>query len=279
MRLVVRAAALALLPVGAFAYAAVRAQALPANAPRRFVRRRRPAKKTVACLGASIIHGRVSFNVVDLVAERLGAGYQLVNAGVNGDLAYNARLRLPEVIGCQPDVVIVLVGSNDVMAAMSRESEARYRRLKKLPEKPTLGFYRENLLGIVTTLKRQTSAKVALCSLPVLGEALDSQANRRAAEYCSAIGEIAAEEQVAYLPIHEDMAAVLCAERPLGGREFDGKMRLMLKAMVERYVLGRSFDAIAAGNGFVLLSDGIHLNQRAGTMVADRIEAFVRRSG
>jgi lysophospholipase L1-like esterase len=274
MRLLLPAASLALLPLGAFAYAAVRSQALPENAPRRFVRD--PAKKTVACLGASIIHGRISFNVVDLLAERLGAGYQLVNAGVNGDLAYNARLRLPEVIACRPDFVIALVGSNDVMASMSRESEARYRRWKKLPERPTLAWYRDNLLGIVSTLKRETGAKVALCSLPVLGEALESEANRKIAEYSAAIEEIAAREQAFYLPIHEDTMAVLRAERPSGGREFDGKTWPMLKAMVERHVLGRSFDAIAAGNGFVLLTDGIHLNRRAGTMVAERLEAFVR---
>ncbi len=230
----------------------------------------------MVCLGASIIHGRMSFNVVDLLAERLGSGYQLVNAGVNGDLAHNARLRLPEVIACQPDAAVVLVGTNDVIASLSPRSERRYRRMKKLPERPTKAWYRDNLLGIVTALRRETPARVAVCSLPVLGEALDAEPNRRAAEYGAVAREIASQEGIAYLPVHEDTSAVVRAERPGGGRAFEDRPGLVLGAMVERQVLGRSFDAIGARNGFVLLTDGIHLNRRAATLVADRFEAFVR---
>src|SRR5690242_1302903 len=114
MRAVLRAAPLVLVPLAAVAYAAAQAQRAPANAPRRFARD--PAKKTVACLGASIVHGRMSADVVAALAARLGDEYQVVNAGVNGDLAYNARQRLPDVIACEPDYVVVLVGTNDVLA-------------------------------------------------------------------------------------------------------------------------------------------------------------------
>jgi lysophospholipase L1-like esterase len=267
---------LTFVPVAALAYTFARAQALPANAPRRFVRD--ASKKTVGILGASIVHGRVSENVVDLVAARLGGEYQVVNAGVNGDLAYNAKLRVGELIACKPDVAIVLVGSNDVMAAQNDASEARYRRMKKLPQKPTLAWYRDNMRAIVSALQ-DAGAKVAVCSLPVLGEALDDDANRRVAEYSAAVAEIAREMGATYLPIHEDIAAVLRAERPSGGRPFDDKtVWLMLRAIVERHLLGRSFDAIGARNGFLLLSDGVHLSSRAAAMVADRFEKFVRES-
>src|SRR5262245_41482522 len=131
-RLSMMALGLAFLPLAALAYAGRRAEQPPENNPRRFVKRarRRPGAKVVACVGASIVHGRVSYNFVDALERRLEAGgFQLVNAGVNGDLAYNARQRLDEVIACQPDFVIVLVGTNDVLATMSPRHERRYRRL------------------------------------------------------------------------------------------------------------------------------------------------------
>jgi lysophospholipase L1-like esterase len=234
--------------------------------------------KTVACLGASIIHGRISYSVVDLLADRLGPTYQLVNAGVNGDLAYNLRQRLQQVVACRPDVAIVLVGTNDVLASMSRRSEARYRRMKNLPERPTRDWYRDNLRAIVAALKSETGASIALCSLPVLGEALDSPTNRRVEEYCAVIAEVAKEEGVPVLPVHEDTRSVVRAERPAGGRPFDGSVLPMFWAMVARYVLGQSFDAISAAAGFVLLTDGIHLNRRGADILAKRFEEFVRRA-
>src|SRR4029079_19398693 len=102
------------------------------------------------CLGASIIHGRVSANIVDVLDARLsGDGFQFVNAGLNGDLAYNALSRLPGVIACRPDLVVVLVGTNDILSTLSRRNQAFYRRAKKLPLSPNIAWYRENLQAIV----------------------------------------------------------------------------------------------------------------------------------
>jgi lysophospholipase L1-like esterase len=275
VRPIVAALGLAFAPLGAIGYVLVRSQAPPRNAPRRF--RRDPSKTTVVVLGASMIHGRVSTNVIDLLAERLGPSFQLVNAGVNGDLAYNARQRLPDVLACAPDVVVVLVGSNDVMASLNPENEARYRRMKRLPERPTLAWYREQVRAIVTTLKAG-GADVALCSLPPLGEDLRSEVNEKVAAYGAAVAEIARDEAVTYLPVREDFEAVLRAERPEGGRAFDGgAMMLMLKAMGERYLLGKSFDAIGAQNGFLLLTDAVHLRPRGAELVANRMQEFIVR--
>jgi lysophospholipase L1-like esterase len=273
MRRILAALSLALAPLGAIGYVLFRSQAPPRNAPRRF--RRDPNKTTVVVLGASMIHGRVSTNLVDLLAERLGPSYQLVNAGVNGDLAYNARQRLADVLACAPDVVVVLVGSNDVMAALNAKNEARYRTMKKLPERPTLAWYRKQMRAIVTTLKAG-GAEVALCSLPPLGEDLRSEVNQNVAAYGAAVAEIAREEAVTYLPVREDFEAVLRAERPERGRAFDdGVMTLMLKAMGERYLLGKSFDRVGEENGFLLLTDAVHLRPRGAELVAQRMQEFI----
>jgi lysophospholipase L1-like esterase len=79
----------------------------------------------VVCVGASIVRGNVSFNFVDLLKGRLeGKGFRFINAGVNGDLAYNVLKRLDSVINLQPDFVTILVGTNDVIATTTRTAES-----------------------------------------------------------------------------------------------------------------------------------------------------------
>jgi lysophospholipase L1-like esterase len=268
--------ALAGAPWLALGYALVKAQAAPRQSPTRF--KRLAGKRVVSCLGASMIHGRVSFDIVAALEQRLGSGYQVVNAGLNGDLAWNARQRLPQVIECDPDYVIVLVGSNDVVAALHPKAEARYRRAKKLPVRPSLQWYRENLRGIVIELRSRTRAKIAVCSLPPLGEALDSSANQRIAQYNEVVREVAHETGCDYLPVHEALRDALASAAPAVPRRYDGSPWPLVRGIFGRYVLGLDYDAIGARQGYAILSDGIHLGARAGALVVERFEAFVRRA-
>jgi len=264
---------------GAGIFALRQAARLPDNAPARFLAegQRRPGARVVVCLGASITHGRVSENWVDLLGARLGPGLQFVNAGVNGDLAYNARLRLPDVIACEPDMVVVLVGSNDAMASSDPKLEARYRRLKGLPVTPTKAWYRENMEAIVSELKQRTKAKIALCSLPMLGDVPESEANRKVREFNEVLREVAERHQAAYVPVNEELTRLLQQERGAGGRPFDFTNGPMLKAVLQRYLLGMDWDRIAAANGYLFNTDGIHLSRRAGEIVARLVEEAIVR--
>lgn len=259
-------------PLLAVGYAVAKAQTPASNTPARF--RRDREKPVVVCLGGSMVRGSVSFNAVEALSARLGPDVQVVNAGVNGDLAWNARARLDEVIACEPDCVVVLVGSNDVVASLDRKHALRLCKLKRVPERPTLASYREHVRAIVSTLRAQTEAKIALCSLPPLGEALDSRANRRLAMYNAVLREVATNEQLAYVPLHEDLVEAL--RRSFANKLYDGSPWPQLGAMVEQYVLGRSLDRIGQRRGYVLLSDGVHLTSRAGTLLVERLEGVVR---
>jgi lysophospholipase L1-like esterase len=271
-----------LVSAGLFVLLVRRMNALPPNTPRRFLdeKQRQPGKKVVACLGASITQGQLSFSWVNLLAERVATwGVQVVNAGVNGDLAYNARQRLPEVIACQPDAVVVLVGTNDILAATSPEAEARYRKEKQLPAKPTREWYREHLEGIVTELRGRTQARVALCSLPMLGEKLDSPVNQQVRAYNDVIRQVARDNALMYLPIYEDLTRYLQQERGANGREFQLSTGLVFKAAAQHHLLRKDWDRVAEANGFFLCTDGIHLDRRAGERVADLVQAFLLAQG
>jgi lysophospholipase L1-like esterase len=260
-----------------------RANALPSNSPRRFVdeKQRQPGKHVLACLGDSITHGGASFCWADLLAERVGPrGTQVINAGVNSDLAYNARQRLPEVIACEPDAVVVLVGTNDVLATTSLEREARYRKEKQLPPvQLTREWYREHLNGIVTDLRQRTRARIALCSLPMLGEKLDSPINQRVREYNEVVREVAREHVLMYLPVHEDLTRFLEQERRAAGRELGDGTWPMVKSVLQHYLLRMDWDRVADANGYFLCTDGIHLDRRAGERIADLVQAFLLAQG
>ena len=87
--------------------------------PKRFLKRgRRPGTRTlVVCAGDSITHALMSADYLRMLEQALGdQGYEFVNAGWNGDLAYNLGARLDDIIDCNPDVVTILIGTNDAAA-------------------------------------------------------------------------------------------------------------------------------------------------------------------
>ena len=103
----------------------------------------------VVALGDSITRAQVSADYVNMLQERTaGRRFEFTNADVNGELAYNVLGRLNAIVARQPDVVTVLVGTNDANASLSEKNIRMFMRMKKLPVRPTIGWYRENLTAI-----------------------------------------------------------------------------------------------------------------------------------
>ena len=230
-------------------------------------------------MGDSITHGRVSFNYVDLLQNR--PAFQnviVVNAGINSELAYNVRQRLGDVIRIRPDVITILIGTNDANAALSQANTKRAIKNMGLPQTPTLDFYRENLTAVCLALKEKTGAQIALLSLPPIGEDLDHPAAKQAATYSRVIRETAGKLDLAYLPLHETMTAYIRAH-PGRPKAYTDYWQLTPNlGYIQHFILGRSFDEISRGNGFVLLTDFLHLNHIGANMTADLIEGFAQKA-
>lgn len=234
---------------------------------------------TVLCLGASIVAGQISTNFIDIVRKRPGnEKFRFINTGVAGYEAYNVLIHLDNFIKCQPDYVIILVGTNDVTADLFPAVARISRRTKKIPQPPSPQFYRENMLRIVNLLKKKTSAKIAVASLPILGEDLESPANKRIREYNLLINEICTNEQVNYLSVFEKQEEYLLSFQQKPGKAFEGGIALSLKLLIRHFLLRQSFDTISGKNGFLLLTDGIHMNSRGAEFIANEVEAFLRKN-
>jgi lysophospholipase L1-like esterase len=276
-KVVIGAAGVLGAAAAALAYETMQIQKPAKGNPDEFVKRGgAPGRRVVVCLGASIVHGKVSVDFVELLRQRLPArDYAFVNAGVNGELAYEALQRIDSVIACDPDFVVILVGTNDVLATINDQVKGLQMRSKHLPCEPCIEWYGENLGQIMTRLCEQTRARVGVCSLPVLGEDLASPANRRVAEFNALVGRVAAERGAAYLPVHERQVEYLTEVGRTHGRECTGSPVPVMAAGVQHFLFGQSLDTISHCYGLALTTDMIHMNSYGAAIIADEIEKFL----
>jgi lysophospholipase L1-like esterase len=238
---------------------------------------------TVVCLGASSTAGKgQAFDWIGELRRRpVNAPVRFVNLGVDGDFAGDALRRVPQVIACRPDQIIVWVGGNDVLAASSRQfyRAARLLLRKTVPRPPSPEAYRDALQATARALRSGTAARLALCSLAPIGEApnatlpVQAALNRRVAEYSSIVAAIARAEGVAYIPIYEALSEQI---RKAPGQAFTGfRFQPFYRDAFRTMVLRQSVDTIARRNGWRFHSDGMHLNSRGGMMVADLVQEFI----
>ena len=238
-----------------------------------------PVKKNFAvCVGDSITHGSVSCNYVDILSGRESLrGYAFVNAGINSELAYNVVQRVDTIVACNPSVITILIGTNDAAASLSAGNQKRYTKEMKLPRLPDRGWYRENIQLLIQKIKTGTHARIAVFSLPPIGEARESIAYKRAQEYSKIVKEVALSEKVTYLPLNERMDEIIAKRGMKNTPLYNDNMYLMFKGIVQHYLFGLSYDEIASSNRYIFITDTLHLNCVGASMMADMIEEFVKQ--
>jgi len=248
---------------------------LPRNRPEKYDK---PiGKKVVVLAGDSITHGQIGENYVSLLKRRLDQSqFSLVNAGVNTNLAWNLLQRADEIIACEPDYVTILIGTNDAVAATSEEEAEFYMKRMKLPQLPDDLWFRESLQEFVTRLQNESSANIALLSIPPIGEVADHPAFRISSEYIKSIQEVANVTGVAYLPLHEKMLPFLKEYSKEPTYPFEKEKAGMFIACAKRYLLKKEWNVIGQETGFQLHIDYLHLNTTGAIIVTDLIESFVK---
>lgn len=283
---IILSVALVALFLGLFASVAVSASRirleLPQSRPDAFLERLREReaqgqpenRPVVVCAGDSITQGAISTDWVAMLGERR-PDLAFVNAGINSEMAWNLAQRLDPIVECKPASVIILIGTNDANASLGFSNTLGYLAMYKLPEAPTEAFFRDNLLTIVRALKRRTQARIALVSLPPLGEDPLDYAWARVEEYCAIIKRVSQEEGVDYLPLGEALRQTLSALEGGRARSLKDSGKMEQDSLVGHYVKGRSWDDISAANGFTFLIDGIHLNGRATGILTDLVSSYL----
>lgn len=226
----------------------------PANPPAEACAdgRKPDGRPTVVAAGSSSTQGTLGADWVGALRERPEyREYEFVNAGINGNTSADLRRRVDtDIVACQPTAVTILIGGNDVRDGVP------------------LDQYRDNLGAIVDRVKSRTTARIALLSLPPLGEDLDAELNQKLTAYNTVIKETATRAQVDYLPVHEQLADLLL-QRGGDPAPYDFSFLLAFGAATQHYLFGQSWDEVARNGGRELHVDHIHLNDRGGAIIAE----------
>jgi lysophospholipase L1-like esterase len=229
-------------------------------------------------VGDSITHATVSVSYVDILRDSLAErNISVVNAGINGETAWNVVRRVDGIVACNPDYITILIGTNDANGAFSEVVYKRQIKDHGLPQRPDAQWFRMNLESLCKTLKSRTKAKIALLSIPIIGEDPDHPVFKKAAEFSGIIKETAEKEGLTYLPLNEVMTELLMKSGHKPKLSYSPDDYIMYKAIARNYFLGQSFDKVSEINGYYFLTDNLHLNGRAARVVALLIEAFVNQ--
>jgi lysophospholipase L1-like esterase len=250
---------------------------IPENYPNAINRQQiNPSKKVLVCFGDSNTHGNVSYNWVDDLSNQL-SDYQVFNAGINSDLTYTLLRRIDDVIACNPDYVSILIGTNDVNSTMHPKMEKRYQNLGRISKdiSPNFEGFKENYIEIIHQLKQKTKAKIAIMSLPVMGENLAHEANIRADKYSKFIKQLAENEQVVYLPVREIQKEFLVKNPKPLKHTFEETYKLLNHSVIGHYIFGKTWDEMTTKHGFQLTPDNLHQNSTGGGMIRDLVKGFV----
>ncbi|KPQ00941.1 MAG: lipase family protein [Bacteroidetes bacterium HLUCCA01] len=167
--------------------------------------------KVLVCLGDSITHGRCSDDYVHRVRQDIPSGWEVVNAGINGDTAWNMLRRLDDVIACQPDTVTILAGTNDVNAAQSASMEASYRRSKAIPADVALDRqgYLNAMQAMLHRLRQETRARIAVYTIPMIGEVSSDPINQTVRHYNAGLMQLCSDFGITVLELHEAQQRII----------------------------------------------------------------------
>jgi lysophospholipase L1-like esterase len=237
--------------------------------------------EVVACLGSSTTAAKGTYNWIDELAGRpQNSRFRFVNFGVGGDLSFNIARRLEPVLRAAPDRVIVLIGTNDILASVFPNFRRFTRAWKRVPEDVSPAHFKNNL-ELITHRLQQTLATIALCSVAPVGEDLrstdpvQSRLNDLVVAYNDIIADMSRRSGSYYLPFYErfhDRLARSTIAKPFTRFSFAAFYRDYL---FREMVLRHSFDQISQTNGWEFHIDGIHLNTKGGRILTDVVQQFL----
>ncbi len=239
--------------------------------------------ETISCLGSSTTASKGTYKWIDELAKRpQNSRFRFVNFGVGGDLSFNTVGGLDRVIALRPKRVIILIGTNDIMASVFPNFRRFVRVAKRLSEEPSPARFEENLDFIVHKLQRGVqchgSGSVRLLrweKSPNSRHPVQARLNELIATYNGIIGNVASTRQVDYIPFgesFEDQLVRAGTAKPFTHFSFASFYRDYL---FREMFLRQSFDQISGVNGWQFHIDGIHLNTKGGRILTEAVQSFL----
>lgn len=235
--------------------------------------------KIVACIGDSLTHGNVGQSWVDYLRLEFKDTIFL-NEGINANTSWQVLQRLEPILECKPDVIILMIGTNDALGSFDVNSGLRYKRNNKLPEVPTFDKYKEYLPKIIDKLS--VSSKVAICTLPPIGENKESKVNQHVNQFNDFIKIVAKEKNINLLQVSDSLWSDIDSRTYPSEIDYNPKsiplLRRIFGGIFHHYLFKKSWNDIAESKGQWILFDQIHLNERGANIVFNLVKSFISKS-
>jgi len=237
-------------------------------------------KKIIACIGDSLTHGNIGQSWVDYLRQEFPNDVFL-NEGINGNTAWQVIQRLDPILQCQPDLIILLIGTNDALGSFDFNSGLRYKKNNELPEVPTLEKYKEHLNELIEKIGIQS--KIVICTLPPIGENVNSEVNKHVNLFNDYIKLIANKKNLSLLPVSDALWSEINSRTYPIKLDYNSKaMPLMMKRILggifHHYLFKKSWNDISRAKGQWILFDQIHLNERGAEIVYKLAKDFIAKS-
>ena len=235
--------------------------------------------KIVACIGDSLTHGNVGQSWVDYLRLEFKDTIFL-NEGINSNTSWQVLQRLEPILECKPDVIILMIGTNDALGSFDVNSGLRYKRNNKLPEVPSLDKYKLYLSKIIERLS--VSSKVAICTLPPIGENKESKVNQHVNQFNDFIKIVAKQKNIHLLQVSDSLWSDIDSRAYPSEIDYNPKsiplLRRIFGGIFHHYLFKKSWNDIAESKGQWILFDQIHLNERGANIVFNLVKSFISKS-
>ena len=238
-----------------------------------------PNKKIIACIGDSLTHGNIGQSWVDYLREQFPNDIFL-NEGINANTTWQVLQRLDPILKCKPDLIILMIGTNDALGSFDIDSGLRYKKNNNLPEVPSFEKYKEQLLELID--KIGLSSKVVMCTLPPIGENKDSLVNQHVKKFNDYIKVVADDKNLSLLPVSDALWLEIKSRKYQLKSDYNPKsfplFRRVFGGIFHHYLLKQSWNDIAKAKGQWILFDQIHLNERGAEIVFKLAKKFISES-
>jgi lysophospholipase L1-like esterase len=236
----------------------------PVNNPQHFLQKNHQStRQKVVIMGDSQTHATLSSDYLAMLrSELIGQAIEIINAGRNGDTSRGVWQRLErDALACQPDRIVIYIGTNEAI----RNTHLAAR----------LAAYQHNLSQIIQKIKAWKDIPVALIAFPPLGENVNSLKNQEVDQFNQIQQALARQFSITYIPFNESLKEVLRQKDNKDDAEFSMPLSRLFNAAFKKYYLGQGYNQIAKANGLQILSDGIHLNDTSGQILASGLKRWI----
>ena len=232
-------------------------------------------KPVVVCCGDSITHGHIGYDWVSSLRDKDDSKIY-INAGINADLTWNLNQRLDDIIKHNPDYITILIGTNDAIGSQPvKLIQDYYIQTKNLPQVPSIEWFEEQIEIFVKEVKENTSAKIAITTLPWLGEQKDASIINVIKNHNKIIKRIAVQYDLFILDLFSKFKEQIASNDSIPFTTSEFRRLRGLRAVILYYIFGWSWTKIGKKYKLKLLCDHIHLNEKGGDLMEQLAKEFL----